>query len=98
MEDTPVVDTGPDDNERCRSWHDKWVNDASQKEDMFEISQYFVIAIDWIKEKVLSLPSAKIGCISGMRIKTSFILHSTRFALSLQPREQKSKIRHNENP
>lgn len=72
MENTPVVYTGPDDNERWRSWHDKWVNDTSQKEDMFEISQYFVIAIDWIKEKVLSLPSAKIGCISGMRIKNIF--------------------------
>ena len=72
MEDTTVVDTGPDDNERWRSWHDKWVNDASQKEDMFATSQHFVIAIDKIKEKVLSLPSAKIGCISGMRIKNIF--------------------------
>ena len=31
MENTPVVYTGPDDNERWRSWHDKWVNDAPEE-------------------------------------------------------------------
>lgn len=35
-----------------------------------KISTYSVDdSLDWIKEKMLLLPSAKIGCISGMRIK-----------------------------